>query len=54
LPEQRIGAGPYGINEIKNHRFFSDIDWESLASKKIKPPFVPKIESLSDISNIDK
>lgn len=32
-PQKRIGSGPYGINEIKNHPFFDSIDWQSLANK---------------------
>jgi hypothetical protein len=42
------------VNEIKNHAFFNDIDWESLEHKITQPPFVPKIESDNDLSNIDK
>ena len=42
------------MNEIKNHAFFADIDWESLEHKITKPPFIPKIESEYDLSNIDK
>ena len=28
-PEKRLGAGEDGINEIKRHPFFKDIDWNS-------------------------
>ena len=30
-------------NEILLHPFFKDIDWWALESRKIKPPFKPKI-----------
>eukprot|EP00919_Chromeraceae_sp_WS-2016_P027206 GHVR01064670.1.p1 GENE.GHVR01064670.1~~GHVR01064670.1.p1 ORF type:complete len:144 (-),score=9.81 GHVR01064670.1:328-759(-) len=38
-PDQRLGAN--GINEIKNHPWFVDIDWQKMANKKLKAPFIP-------------
>lgn len=43
-----------GSAEIKNHIFFSGVDWVSLENREVTPPFVPKIENDQDISNIDK
>jgi Protein kinase C terminal domain len=42
------------LNEIKNHSFFQSIDWRELENKSIPPPFIPKIDGESDLSNIDK
>jgi len=43
-PENRIGnymrGGP---DQIKEHNFFSSIDWDNLASNNIAPPFVPNV-----------
>lgn len=36
-PEERIKIG-----EIKQHSFFSDMNWENLLQKKIHPPFSPQ------------
>ena len=33
--------------EIKNHVFFSLINWEDLINKKITPPFNPNVVSSS-------
>lgn len=33
--------------------FFQNIDWDGLLAKKVKPPFVPTIQSSSDVSNFD-
>lgn len=39
--------------EIKNHPFFQDIDWNKLLDKAYLPPFKPQVESLLDTSNFD-
>ncbi|KAL6056500.1 Serine/threonine-protein kinase Sgk3 [Balamuthia mandrillaris] len=38
---------------IKQHPYFSSIDWEKLAKKLIVPPFVPKVAGKEDVSQID-
>ena len=38
--QNRLGAN--GINELKNHIWMKDVDWEKLEKKKITPPYVPK------------
>ncbi|KAK3268360.1 hypothetical protein CYMTET_23130 [Cymbomonas tetramitiformis] len=50
-PKKRLGRG--GMNEIKNHSFFIDIDWEEMQRRKIEPPFVPEIKDGFDLSNFD-
>ena len=44
---KRLGYN--GINEIKNHFWFKDIDWNELMKKNAKSPFIPK-----DGDNFDK
>ncbi len=43
-PERRLGCGPKGWNEIKNHSFFKGIDWGKVARREIKVPFQPDLE----------
>uniref|UniRef100_A0A8D8Y790 non-specific serine/threonine protein kinase n=1 Tax=Cacopsylla melanoneura TaxID=428564 RepID=A0A8D8Y790_9HEMI len=50
-PRKRLGGGDLDAEELKRHPFFNVIDWEDLASKKIKAPFVPKISNELDVSN---
>ena len=53
-PNKRLGAGKNGFNNLKNHKYFEDIDWDDLENKKIKPPFVPNVEGNMDLRYFDK
>lgn len=35
------------------HPFFNEVDIESIMTKKMKAPFIPKIENNFDLSNFD-
>lgn len=37
-PQSRIGAGPRGAEEIKEHEFFRDIDWQRIYKKEYRVP----------------
>lgn len=51
-PDLRLGAN--GVNEIKNHEFFKDIDWVKLNNKGYIPPFRPQVKDSMDITNISQ
>ncbi|XP_073686415.1 ribosomal protein S6 kinase alpha-3 isoform X1 [Garra rufa] len=40
-PSNRLGAGPDGVEEIKRHPFYANIDWNKLFRREIHPPFKP-------------
>jgi len=50
-PEKRLGSN--GGQEVKQHAWFSEIDWDKLVRKEIEPPFKPKVKSIDDTSQID-
>ncbi|KAF9182502.1 Serine/threonine-protein kinase MRCK alpha [Haplosporangium sp. Z 11] len=45
--ENRLGKD--GVEEIKAHPFFKDVDWDNI--RKAVPPFLPIIEAPDDTSN---
>ncbi|XP_055039076.2 ribosomal protein S6 kinase alpha-3 isoform X9 [Misgurnus anguillicaudatus] len=40
-PSNRLGAGPDGVEEIKRHPFYANIDWNKLFRRELHPPFKP-------------
>mmetsp|Transcript_25292 Transcript_25292/g.66127 ORF Transcript_25292/g.66127 Transcript_25292/m.66127 type:complete len:345 (-) Transcript_25292:1392-2426(-) len=50
---ERIGCGPNGERDIKQHPFFAPINWEMLESREIPPPFKPTIKGKNDTDNFD-
>lgn len=52
-PDQRLGSGVNGLVDLKTNPFFKDIDWNLLINKKIKPPFIPRLNSTEDTRYVD-
>lgn len=51
-PTKRLGYN--GFEEIQNHPWFKEIDWDALYRKEITPPFNPNVKSESSTENIDE
>ncbi|XP_014210925.1 ribosomal protein S6 kinase beta-1-like [Copidosoma floridanum] len=50
----RLGSGSADAEQIKNHNFFKHINWDDVISRKLEPPFRPKLSSEDDVSQFDK
>ncbi|XP_053429352.1 serine/threonine-protein kinase Sgk2 isoform X6 [Nycticebus coucang] len=50
--KQRLGSKADFL-EIKNHVFFSPINWDDLYHKRLIPPFNPNVEGPADLKHFD-
>jgi len=51
-PKARLGAK--GAEEVKQHPFFKDVNWEAVMNKEITPPYLPMLSSIDDVSHFHK
>lgn len=53
-PEERLGSGPSGGDEIKTHPLFHHLDWAALERRQVAPPFKPRLkDGIQDVTNFD-
>ncbi|XP_034942270.1 serine/threonine-protein kinase N isoform X2 [Chelonus insularis] len=53
-PDRRLGSSERDAEDVKKQSFFRHIVWEDLLLRRVKPPFVPVINSGEDVSNFDE
>ena len=46
-PEKRLGCGENGFENLKNHKFFSGLDWEAVERKEVKPNYIPDADKVN-------
>ena len=51
---KRYGNLKRGVDDIKNHRWFSGLDWTKLVTKSYEAPWKPTIKSSADTSNFSE
>lgn len=50
---KRLGMMKGGADDVKQHKWFSKIDWKSLLAKKTPMAYKPQVKSAGDISNFN-
>ncbi|XP_047211536.1 cAMP-dependent protein kinase catalytic subunit PRKX [Girardinichthys multiradiatus] len=50
---RRLGNMKNGADDVKKHRWFKTVDWETVPLRKLKPPIIPKVSHEGDTSNFD-
>ena len=53
-PSERLGNLNHGSSDVKNHTYFSNMDWIKLQQKAITPDFIPAITDNYDSQNFQK
>ncbi|XP_054013450.1 serine/threonine-protein kinase N isoform X2 [Hylaeus anthracinus] len=53
-PDRRLGSSERDAEDVKKQAFFRHIAWDDLLLRRVKPPFVPVIRSVEDVSNFDE
>ena len=48
---KRYGNLKGGVDDIKNHRFFKELNWSALVKYKIPAPYVPNTSGKGDCNN---
>ena len=52
--EHRLGGYEADFDLIRGHEFFQGIDWSLGGLRQIRPPFVPNLQSPTDVSHFDE
>jgi serine/threonine protein kinase len=53
-PEERLGTGVDGTEQVKKHPWFASIDWRKCYLKELEPPFKPHVTSQLDLNYFDE
>ncbi|CAK9439415.1 uncharacterized protein LODBEIA_P35470 [Lodderomyces beijingensis] len=53
-PAQRLGSGPRDAEEIMEHSYFQDVNFDDVLNCRVPPPYIPEVHSEHDYSNFDK
>ncbi|XP_014498057.1 serine/threonine-protein kinase AtPK2/AtPK19 [Vigna radiata var. radiata] len=51
---KRLGCGVRGVEEIKGHKWFKQINWRKLEEREIQPSFIPEVAGTHCVANFEK
>lgn len=53
-PSKRLGNGPTGSRDVKQHKWFKNINWRKLEMREVTPKFVPAVNGKQCTANFDE
>jgi hypothetical protein len=53
VPNRRLGCTQGGVAQVKAHPWFNGFDWDALARRELKAPYVPEVKGADDASNFE-
>ena len=53
-PSQRLGSGIGDAQELKEHPYFADVDWDGLYHGRVVSPWTPAVKDSLDTSQFDQ
>ncbi|KAF5102032.1 hypothetical protein D0Z03_000488 [Geotrichum reessii] len=53
-PEKRLGSSERDALDIMEHDYFKNINFDDIYHCRVPPPYVPKIDSPTDVKNFDQ
>ncbi|XP_046577454.1 serine/threonine-protein kinase N2-like isoform X1 [Haliotis rubra] len=53
-PDRRLGSSERDAEDVKKQAFFRNVAWSDLLMRKVKPPFMPTVKGMEDVSNFDE
>merc|ERR1712232_1204340 len=52
-PADRLPMKPGKTENLRNHKFFSGLEWDSMSVQQLEAPYVPVVKAPSDSSNFN-
>jgi classical protein kinase C len=53
-PQTRLGSGPRDAEDIMDHVYFKNINFDDILNLKVPPPYIPEVKTEEDVSFFDK
>jgi len=51
VPSERLPMQSGGVNNLKQHKWFDNFNWDDFLSFKMDPPYKPVVKSKTDLAN---
>lgn len=53
-PQERLGSGARDAEEIMEHPYFGNINFDDILNLRVPPPYIPEVKSEEDVSFFDR